>query len=167
MSGERFQVFITHPGDGFGSDHELGLDENPADRCLPTVEINRPEEGHNVYRSRCLGCGHRGSERASENEASEGGQDHAFPGWRDLPVVASPPTGDGSPKQQAERMAKWVASVTPLLPQGWLERGGPIRTHRKSPGNRHVPSRAPGGGYDMATDEVAGAEREPLQPELF
>jgi len=40
-----------------------------------------------------------------------------------------------------------------VLPAGWLEMGGPIRTHRSAPANRHVPGRAPGGGYDLASDE--------------
>ncbi|MGO9959336.1 MAG: DUF6349 family protein, partial [Solirubrobacteraceae bacterium] len=52
----------------------------------------------------------------------------------------------------------WVEKWAPLLPDGWLERGGPIRTRRERHATRHVPGRAPGGGYDLAADDTVREE---------
>ncbi len=147
---------ITHPGGGLFDDGELlaGCWE----RCTATVLCSDhwPEREHLHYRGACLGCGwvsdhtHRGA--GAENAAVEDVHDHTHPGWRDLPVLAAPPSME-SPAAYKRLVERWRATWEPVLPAGWLDRSGPIRTHRSAPANRHVPGRAPGGGYDLASDE--------------
>jgi hypothetical protein len=84
-----------------------------------------------------------------ENAAAEDANDHTHPGWRDLPVVERPPQNHGG-AAHTTALAGWRKRWGPLLPAGWLERGGPIRTQRAQPATRHVPGGAPGGGYDMS-----------------
>ena len=78
-----------------------------------------------------------------------------------LPVVAALPSID-SPTGHERMIGRWRATWEPLLPAGWLDRGGPIRTKRSPLGTRHVPGRAPGGGYDLAADaderEIPGGQ---------
>lgn len=108
-----------------------------------------PEWSHLVYRAACRGCDWEcPSVHHRENPAAEDGLDHAWPGWRDVPVVKSPP---------AEKVAleKWKATVVTVHPAGWLEAGGPIRTQRSSSvTSRHVPARTPWGGYDVGVPPV-------------
>lgn len=135
--------------------------------------------GHMEFRGACLGCGwvadaawpileaptrdHGGG----ENHAVEDALDHAFPGWRDLPVVQVPPSGDIGPAH-AKAVAAWRAKVDPALPPGWIDRGGPIRTRRSAYGTRHVPGRTVGvPGYDVCANEhECWAGREAPRPEL-
>ena len=53
-----------------------------------------------------------------------------------------------------QRLARWTArveqAVAAVAGEGWLAGGGPIRTRRDRPASRHVPGRAPGGGYDLS-----------------
>lgn len=130
----------------------------PTDRCLPILldaELRCDHYGDScqcvgnlLYRAACLHCTFEGTIRDSENAASEDAQDHCFPGWRDLPIVAQVPEyGSGASGKKA--MTNWIAKVETLYPTGWLQEGGPIRTRRTAPGTRHVPLRTPFGGYDM------------------
>jgi hypothetical protein len=95
-----------------------------------------------VYRGGCLHCDWEGDIRADENSAAEDAHDHAWPGWRDLPIVAR------RPENQKAR-PRWIEAVTDAYPAGWLESGGPIRTARRQYGTRHVPSHTGFGGYDL------------------
>ena len=132
-------------------------------RCSPTV-LSRdhwPRRPHLEYRGACLGCGWVSPrthflQAGGENAAVEDAHDHTHPGWRDLPVVGALPSID-SPTARERAIGEWRARWEPLLPGGWLDRGGPIRTKRSPLGTRHVPGRAPGGGYDLA---AAADERE-------
>ena len=65
------------------------------------------------------------------------------------PRRAAPPSAPARPREQ-RAVASWRSRWEPLLPEGWLEGGGPVRTEREPNAGRHVPGRAPGGGYDMA-----------------
>jgi hypothetical protein len=103
---------------------------------------------HLRYRSQCAGCGHLGPQRSSENEAAEDGCDHAYPGWRDMPVLDHRPY-EGKP------LAQWEKAARAVYPAGWLERQGPVREYRTPGGTRHVPGYAPGGGYCMAVLRAA------------
>lgn len=98
-----------------------------------------------LYRGACRGCDWEApGYHDSENAAAEDAVDHAWPGWRDLPVVKGQPYD-----HKAEQ--RWLARVIAQYPAGWLEAGGPIRTARASSlGCRHVPNRLCTGGYDMA-----------------
>ncbi len=152
-------IAITHPGRRFGDDDHLGS----GDRCTPTVltRDTGDEDDHLSYKGACLGCGwvadreHLIWSGEGENGAAEDANDHAFPGWRDLPIVESVPH-DTQSAAGPKALARWLSRTRPLLPDGWIERGGPIRTSRSGGGGRHVPGRVPlGGGYDMG---VVGEE---------
>lgn len=138
----------------------IGYDRlRPTDQCRPAVmhaDLRCDHEyrdrcscvGDLVYRAACLHCDWEGEVHAHENAAVEEAHDHSWPGWRDLPVVATrPPAGNGAKEREA--MAKWLATVTAAYPAGWLESGGPIRTHHDG---RHISNRTGFGGYDLAAD---------------
>ena len=128
----------------------------PGQACSATVlsRDTADEENHLDYLGACLGCGwlaesshplHHGG----ENAAAEDALDHTHPGWRYLPVVGPLPHNDGGVTYQ-RAIAAWRHKWEPLLPPGWLDTAGPVRTPRTGHGTRHVPGRAPGGGYDTA-----------------
>jgi Family of unknown function (DUF6349) len=141
------------------------------DRCQPailTADLRRwPRtapvpacgcDGPLLYRAACRGrgCLWESPEHGRENPAAEDGMDHAWPGWRDLPVIAAPPHYlNGAARERQE--AAWLARVSPAYPPGWIEAGGPIRTRRAKYATRHVPGWTPFGGYDMAVP-AAGEE---------
>lgn len=80
-----------------------------------------PAPDHLEYRGACLGCGwvsdhtHRGAK--AENLAVEDAHDHTHPGWRDIPVVGAPPSGD-APSAHNKLVGVWVEKWAPLLPDG-------------------------------------------------
>jgi hypothetical protein len=147
------------------------------DRCQAAVlsvdlrqNLKHPVEGlecdctgadEYLYRGACRCCDWEGPPRpglAAENLATEDVLDHAWPGWRDLPVVARPPDGRGTEstgnRKRDEARDRWIAHVSALYPAGWLEAGGPIRTLRKGPyGHRHVPGATPFGGHDIGVPD--------------
>ena len=151
-----WSIAITAPGDEPFDDGEPL--SGRWSRCSPTV-LSRdhwPRRPHLEYRGACLGCGWISPrthllQAGGENAAVEDAHDHTHPGWRDLPVVAALPSID-SPTGQGRMTGRWRATWEPLLPAGWLDSGGPIRTKRSPLATRHVPGRAPGGGYDLAAD---------------
>jgi hypothetical protein len=129
----------------------------PTGECQPTVLKatlpGHPEEGRpcgcaggTKHRGACLGCDWEGPARDHENEASEDACDHAWPAWRDMPVVPSPPHG--------KALAAWTRKVAAQYPDGWVAAGGPIRTRRPGIGSRHHSMDGPL-GYDMCAE--AGA----------
>lgn len=157
----KWAINLTCPGATWAGEETVG--PGAYSRCTATVlagEEAEPEEGVGLwlhYRGACVGCGWVDARaRASENEAAEDAEDHAHPGWRWLPAVPEPPQPGMGPGHEKQVQA-WLAKARPLLPAGWLEAGGPIRTVRGEWGTRHVPLRTPYGGYDMAcTKEEAG-----------
>lgn len=127
---------------------------SPTDRCQPTVlnadlrsTCDCPTScccvGDLMYRGACRHCAWEGPAHTRENAAAENACDHAWPGWRELPLVPRVP-------DERKKRATWVEYVNQLYPPGWLEHGGPIRTERPRGGTRHVPDRTPFGGYDLA-----------------
>ena len=168
-----WSIPLTCPGSGMGETERIRPGQ--WDRCTPTVlsSDHWPEPEHLQYRGACLGCGwvaERTHRRAGgENAAVEDAHDHTHPGWRDIPVVGTPPSLE-TPARHARAVEQWRWLWESRLPDEWLARGGPIRTNRTPPGNRHVPGRAPGGGYDLAsTTETAASlpERAGGQLGLF
>lgn len=127
--------------------------DTATDRCQPTVlsadlrcDCRRADcfcLGDLLYRGACRACDWEGDPRDGENPAAEDACDHAWPGWRELPTVTTPP-------EESKARARWLDKVTGLYPAGWLDNGGPIRTARTGIGTRHVPCRTPAGGYDLA-----------------
>jgi hypothetical protein len=165
-----WHIWITSPG---SRDDDRDTDEQSWPTCTPTVlsrDTGEPGD-HLEYRGACLGCGwvsdraHRLS-RGGENAAVEDAHDHTHPGWREIPVVEAPPTPD-SPRAYARGLARWRDRWGSLFPDGWLDHGGPIRTKRSPGGTRHVPGRAPGGGYDLAADADTMPEEPGGQLGLF
>jgi hypothetical protein len=133
-----------------------------ADRCY-CVQLD-------VSRGVCLGCGWTGPIRSrgegGGHVAVEDAHDHAFPGWRELPVVLKRPEW-GESKQARAAMQRWVEKIHEWYPADWLERGGPIRTDRGpigSLGTRHVPGATGFGGYDLSAtpieEQLTPAQRE-------
>jgi hypothetical protein len=167
----QWSIHLTCPGCGFFGAQDRA---QPGDfeRCTATVLDADREDGDDElpnwqrYRGACLGCGWVGEPVESENDAAEDAHDHAWPGWRDLPPVPSPPDPSGA-GQYDKRKAAWIARVAPVFPPGWLEAGGPIRTTREPPGNRHVPLRTPYGGYDLACGPDAPVAPIVGQQKLF
>ncbi|WP_157254840.1 DUF6349 family protein [Nonomuraea typhae] len=122
------------------------------------------------YRAACLRCDDfEGPARERENDAVEDAHDHVFPGWRKLPVLEPLPY-DATDRARS----RWIEQAVRAYPAGWFDQGGPILTYRNPGGTRHVPGRAPGGGYDMARPRpLALSQRQrpgrtgPTQDELF
>lgn len=112
----------------------------PREPREPTEEPNY----HLRYRATCPTCGHTGPARSDENAAAEDACDHAYPGWRTLPVLEHRPLD-----YQTAAVAHWEEAARRAYPPGWFDQQGPVRTERSPGGTRHVPGRAPGGGYDM------------------
>lgn len=115
-------------------------DAQPDEQDPPTVD----DPGYHLrYRSYCDGCGHHGPTRSEENQAVEDGCDHAYPGWRTMPVLEHRP-------YDPKRLARWKEAARSVYPPGWFERQGPVREYRSPIATRHVLGLAPGGGYCMA-----------------
>jgi hypothetical protein len=161
--------FGSYPRSHAWHPYGWGAQTTPADRCqaaILTADL-RGSDGIEascdctkaeslLYRGACCCCNWEGPERCRENPAAEDGLDHAWPGWRDLPVVPRMPDSNG-PRDKYAR-DQWTASVISLYPDGWLEAGAPIRTLRKGPyGLRHIPGVTPFGGHDVGVPEVGAA----------
>jgi hypothetical protein len=154
---EKYGNFGSVPR-SHGFHHLSSCPTSQLDRCETTIFLadqapyRRPElrtcdcDGPGVYIAVCRGrdCLWESPHRHDENTAAEDGLDHAWPGWRDLPVIRQLPY---QPTAKAE--ARWWAALIAQYPVGWVEGGGPIRTWRGSMGLRHVPNRTKFGGYDI------------------
>ncbi|WP_185845341.1 DUF6349 family protein [Nonomuraea sp. WAC 01424] len=152
---QLWSIHVTHPEPASSTPRAcsvtvLSATRRPGDPVEPTEDA----EAHTRYRSLCPRCGHEGPARSHERAAVEDGHDHAFPGWRELPALAPPPH-NASPAVQR----RWEAAAAAAYPSGWFESGGPVITYRSRYGCRHVPCRAPGGGYDMGREMSPAIER--------
>lgn len=137
---------------------EMFSDHQPTAVCRPTIltadlrcdhyRVACSCVGDLYYRGACFGCSFEGPVRGRENPAVEDAHDHAWPGWRELPIVATRPE-PGPRARQKTATGWWVAAVNAAYPEGWLEADGPIRTIRGRCGTRHVPARTGFGGYDL------------------
>ncbi|MFC5127438.1 DUF6349 family protein [Pseudoclavibacter helvolus] len=85
--------------------------------------------------------------------------DHAWPGWRELPLLPDEmrPHGGGvgpgaMDKRKAKQAREWLAAA---YPQEFQVGGAPMLTHRESPGTRAVPGYSPWGGFDISTTTLA------------
>ncbi len=91
------------------------------------------------------GAGRQGSRVIDGFAAVSHAHDHAFPGWRNLPLVRPMP-------EEGKARARWLADVQ----AGWLERGGPVLVDR---GGRSHSGCTPWRGYDL-TARLLGDEDE-------
>lgn len=90
---------------------------------------------------------------SSENAAVEAWHDHAFPGWRDLPIFPANLCGGMGSREMTPQRRDWIDEN---YPAAFRVDGAPIRTTRGSRiGSRHVPGYSPLGGYDLAADRDA------------
>jgi hypothetical protein len=97
---------------------------NPATNNPYPVSAEHPF--HLIYIATCLTCGWVNGGHDRENGATEAAMDHAWPGWRTLPVTAKPQMQ--VPESQLRR---WYQSAVDVYPPGWIEAGGPVRTWRQ------------------------------------
>jgi hypothetical protein len=123
LGHDVWELDYTAPGRRYGNGPEL----TPG-RCVATVMScdTRPYDVGGmeglVYRGGCLGCDWEGPVRDDEDPAVEDACDHAWPGWRDFPLVANPKT------------PKAIAKVKALYDEhspGWSSGDAPLRSNRK------------------------------------
>ncbi|GAB3868589.1 hypothetical protein GCM10028801_44780 [Nocardioides maradonensis] len=129
-------------------------------RCQHPYSAGCQCVGDLVYRHLCT-CGHVDQARGCENDAAEDAMDHAWTGWRDLPILAS------SMPPETKQKARWLAAAQEAYPTGWIEAGGPVRTARGGYGTRHVPARTPHHGYDMGVQVAENYLSHVFKPGLY
>jgi hypothetical protein len=83
----------------------------------------------------------------SEEAAVEAWHDHAFPGWRDLPVLPGQLRGKMGTSKMTPKLDAWFQEH---YPAAFRVPGAPIRTWRQQYGTRHVAGYSPYGGYDLS-----------------
>jgi len=93
--------------------------------------------GDRVHRGVC-GCGWVTAIYAVEEPPIAEWHDHAWPGWRILPIV---PSG-------TMKVREWMDDA---YPAGWVVSGAPVITLRAAGGTRSVAGRAPMGGFDLSS----------------
>lgn len=86
------------------------------------------------------------------NQAVEAWHDHAWAGWRELPILGLVKSGT----DRAKQLAALVKEVE--YPAEWMRAGAPIITDRENGSTRHVPDYSPWRGFDIAYTAVL-AER--------
>lgn len=92
-----------------------------------------------------------------ENSAVEAWHDHAFIGWRDLPIVPARLRSVDQPGL-SKAATKWIAEHYPPSMQVV---GAPVITERSNGGTRHVPGRSPWAGYDISHTAVEPNRKMP------
>lgn len=126
------------------------MPDRPTARCQATVLAVGFHAG---YQGACLGCGWiDDAVYRWEGGGSIAALDHAWPGWRNLPPAPGCPVDVyADPARQAAHVRNWTASLEANhgYPAGWVQAGGPIRTHRTGVyATRLVPGKTPHGGWD-------------------
>lgn len=115
--------------------------------------------GDLTYQANCVEC--RWHVIGTERGVVEAWHDHAWPGWRELPIVPEHvrPFGGGMgtnnpDRKGAARAREWVSEHYPLE---WQVEGAPVRTERRATGTRNVPGYSPWGGFDICAAIGAAA----------
>jgi len=88
----------------------------------------------------------------TEDECIEAWHDHAFPGWRDLPILPAKLRGTMGGTTMTPKVEEWLQKN---YPDELRVPGAPIRTTRGKYGTRHVLGYSPYGGYDLSVPEEA------------
>ena len=83
----------------------------------------------------------------TETEGVEAWHVHAFPGWRDLPILPNKIRGGMGTRTMTPQLQEWFDANYPAK---FRVDGAPIRTLRGRYGTRHVPNYSPFGGYDLS-----------------
>ncbi len=84
----------------------------------------------------------------------EAWHDHAFPGWRQLPILPAKLRGQMGTRKMTPKLEEWLEAN---YPPEFRVAGAPILTDRGGSGTRHVPSYSPYGGFDLSVDEQGRA----------
>lgn len=102
--------------------------------------------GDLLYQANCPECSwHHVSD--DENTAVEAWHDHAWPGWRDLPLIPRKLRTAINTQKTTAALTAWLEENYP--PEFRVD-GAPVLTDRDGIGTRSVPRRSPYGGYDIA-----------------
>ena len=83
---------------------------------------------------------------SSSQKVIEAWHDHAFPGWRNLPVLPAKLARNRGEKKADAKVLDWAVTT---YPADWQISGAPIITERDTYATRAVPGRSPFGGYDL------------------
>lgn len=83
----------------------------------------------------------------TESEGVEAWHDHAFPGWRDLPILPAKLRGTMGGTKMTPKLEEWFEAN---YPAEFRIPGAPILTTREKFGTRSVPGYSPFGGYDLS-----------------
>lgn len=120
--------------------HEIHLFMAHAD-CKAGDHDHDPLPGGLMYQAICPTCRWHDI-AASERAVVEAWHDHAWPGWRDLPIAPGSLVRGGA----SRRLREWVDDH---YPSQWRRGGAPILSERDAGGTRPVPGRSPFRGYDL------------------
>ncbi|MFD5738584.1 DUF6349 family protein [Streptomyces massasporeus] len=159
-SRDRWRIAWGHPGFTHHTPPEPTTDHQPTVLVRNWGRLAPDGSGDiwpYLHRGACLGCTWEGPDRRRSDQAVEDAHDHTHEGWRDLPALPE------------RRGRHWTTHATHLDPKGWFDTGGPVRTIRTGIEKRHLPGKAPGGGYDLAVQPPRTEHRtaiiETLLPE--
>ena len=114
--------------------------------------------GDLLYRAICETC--RWHLDGTEAQGVEGWHDHAWPGWRALPVIPAALTKRDDHNRPSKKLAAWIEEH---YPDGWQVPGAPIITERPQHGTRHVPHRSPWGGFDLSHTAINPSPTDPKE----
>ncbi|MGW2543782.1 DUF6349 family protein, partial [Kitasatospora sp. NPDC001574] len=79
--------------------------------------------------------------------------DHTHPGWRTTPVFAPPFWNDAvTPQRRLRDIEAWTRAAQRVLPDGWIDSGGPVRVHGAEP--EALPPTGGTGRYQVVTGEA-------------
>lgn len=81
------------------------------------------------------------------NVVVEAWHDHAFPGWRELPILPAKLRGQMGTSKMTPKLETWLEEN---YPEHLRVPGAPILTDRGGNGTRHVPNYSPYGGFDFS-----------------
>lgn len=103
--------------------------------------------GDLLYQANCPDC--RWHHIGSESEVVLAWHDHAWPGWRDLPVLPAKLRGQMGTRKMTPKLEAWLDANYP--PEFRVD-GAPILTDRGGVAGRCVPGYSPFGGFDIPAD---------------
>ena len=87
----------------------------------------------------------------TETHAVEAWHDHAFPGWKDLPVFPAKLRGQMGSRELTPNREEWLEAHYPATFRTPL---APVLTDRQKFGTRHVPGYSPLGGFDLSVGDA-------------
>lgn len=92
------------------------------------------------------------------NTVVEAWHDHAFPGWRELPIIPGKLRGQTGTAKMTPKHQEWFEAN---YPTAFRVQGAPVLTDRGGMGTRHVPATAP---TAASTLRSSGDDRDPRRP---